>query len=69
MNLDNFLAPKKKLAQAYVPFQKINQIYSLSTGLYFGTIFPELNMPCKFDFYMKDKNFFHGPKNNFMEAD
>ena len=68
MAFNNFFSSKAKLAQAYVPFQKINQIYDLKCALYFGTIFPELNMPCKFDFYIKNK-FFHEMKNNFMEED
>ncbi len=68
MAFNNFFSSKVKLAQAYVPFQKINQVYDLKSGLYFGTIFPELNMLCKFDFYAKNK-FFRDIKNNFMEED
>ncbi|NLY76667.1 MAG: spore coat associated protein CotJA [Tissierellia bacterium] len=33
------------LARAYVPFQRLNQIYSPSEALRKGTLFPELYMP------------------------
>lgn len=36
-----------ELAQAYVPFQKINRLYRPKEGLYKGTIFPELYKPYK----------------------
>lgn len=34
-----------QLARAYVPFQRINQVYSPSEALRKGTLFPELYMP------------------------
>ena len=68
MAFNNFFSSKAKLAQAYKKKKKINQVYDLKSGLYFGTIFPELNMLCKFDFYAKNK-FFREIKNNFMEED
>jgi spore coat associated protein JA (CotJA) len=34
-----------ELAKAYVPFQKINQVYSSSEALKKGTLFPELYKP------------------------
>ncbi len=33
------------LARAYVPFQRINQVFSPSEALMKGTLFPELYMP------------------------
>lgn len=33
------------LAQAYVPFQEMNEIYPPEEGLIKGTIYPELDMP------------------------
>jgi len=34
-----------QLARAYVPFQRMNQVYSPSEALRKGTLFPELYMP------------------------
>ncbi|MCL2323165.1 MAG: spore coat associated protein CotJA [Oscillospiraceae bacterium] len=34
-----------ELAQAYVPFQKMNRLFSPEEGLRKGTIFPELYKP------------------------
>lgn len=36
---------KYKLAHAYVPFQKLVNVYSPKQALCKGTIFPELYMP------------------------
>lgn len=36
---------EKYLARAYVPFQKMNQVYSASEALKKGTLFPELYQP------------------------
>ncbi|WP_082759901.1 spore coat associated protein CotJA [Abyssisolibacter fermentans] len=36
-----------KLARAYVPFQKLDKIYSPKQALCKGTLFPELYMPYK----------------------
>lgn len=33
------------LAMAYVPMQKLKNLYELDEGLQYGTIFPELNKP------------------------
>ena len=38
-----------RLAQAYIPFQQMGKVYSLDKALYYGTIFPELNMPYEGD--------------------
>lgn len=36
----------KQLAMAYVPWQKLDQVYeNLEEALYIGTIFPELDKP------------------------
>jgi hypothetical protein len=40
-----FMPENPMLANAYVPFQKINCLYNPVKGLSVGTIFPELNMP------------------------
>ncbi len=33
------------IAMAYVPFQQWSEPYNELTGLYYGTMFPELNLP------------------------
>lgn len=38
---------KMELAKAYVPFQKINQVYNSNEALRKGTLFPELYKPYK----------------------
>lgn len=38
---------KFKLAHAYVPYQKMNEILPLNEALKKGTLFPELYMPYK----------------------
>ena len=48
MEINNIFS-KAGLAQAYVPFQQMGKVYSLDKALYYGTIFPELNMPYKDD--------------------
>lgn len=35
------------LARAYVPFQRLNQVYDPKEALMKGTLFPELYMPYK----------------------
>ncbi len=37
----------EELARAYVPFQRMNQIYSPAEALKKGTLFPELYKPYK----------------------
>lgn len=37
--------PKYKLAHAYVPFQRLGEIYDCKKALCRGTIFPQLDMP------------------------
>ena len=54
-NFNNCFASKLKLAQAYIPYQELNKIYDLEKALYFGTIFPELNMPYDIKIKLKDK--------------
>ncbi|MBF8982382.1 spore coat associated protein CotJA [Lutibacter sp. B2] len=39
---------KYKLAHAYIPFQKLDKLYSPKEALCKGTIFPELYMPGKY---------------------
>ncbi len=34
-----------RVAYAYVPMQKMNELYRPEVGLIEGTIFPELNIP------------------------
>ena len=53
-NFNNCFASKLKLAQAYIPYQELNKIYDLEKALYFGTIFPELNMP--YDIKIKESS-------------
>jgi len=49
------MMPKYKLAHAYVPFQKLGEVYDCKTALCKGTLFPELYMPYK---YSKDNRKF-----------
>ncbi len=41
----SFMPSNPMLANAYVPYQTMDQIYTVDTGLNEGTIFPELNDP------------------------
>lgn len=41
----SFMPSNPMLANAYVPYQTIEQIYNVETGLEEGTIFPELVDP------------------------
>lgn len=45
MNFNSCFARNLRLAQAYIPFQEMGKVYELDEALYWGTIFPELNMP------------------------
>ncbi|MBZ2176063.1 spore coat associated protein CotJA [Schnuerera sp. xch1] len=36
-----------RLARAYVPFQRLNEVYDPKEALKRGTLFPELYMPYK----------------------
>ncbi|NLX62687.1 MAG: spore coat associated protein CotJA [Tissierellia bacterium] len=38
---------RMELARAYVPFQRLNQVYDPKEALMKGTLFPELFMPYK----------------------
>lgn len=37
-----------KLAHAYIPFQKLDEVFHPNEALCKGTLFPELYMPYKF---------------------
>ena len=39
------MQPDMPIAMAYVPMQRWNQVYDMSRGLTWGTIFPELDLP------------------------
>ena len=41
----NEMTPCGRVAYAYVPVQKMGELYSPADGLCAGTIFPELNIP------------------------
>lgn len=41
------MAPPLRLAQAYVPWQQIGQVFSPAEALAHGTVFPELVSPYK----------------------
>lgn len=49
-----------RLAQAYVPIQVLNQVYSQSEALRRGTLFPELYMPYIENNNMKTGGRYHG---------
>lgn len=44
MNSGNDLTLLKKPGYAYVPFQRMEKVYSPNKALQAGTIFPELNI-------------------------
>lgn len=44
-----------QLARAYVPFQRLNQVFDPKEALMKGTLFPELYMP-----YTKSEREHHG---------
>lgn len=43
--IPEFMPLDPVLANAYVPYQRLNEIYTPQTALMQGTIFPELDMP------------------------
>lgn len=48
MNFDNYDRNRSmQLARAYVPFQRLNQVFDPKEALMKGTLFPELYMPYK----------------------
>lgn len=48
MNYDYYDRNKgMQLARAYVPFQRLNQVFDPKEALMKGTLFPELYMPYK----------------------
>ena len=51
-NFNSCLCENVSYAQAYVPYEKIDKLYSKQEALDKGTAFPELNMP-----YTKGTNF------------
>ncbi len=49
MNISPSCYPNFQLAKAYIPFQHLNCVYHPVTGLYKGTMFPELYRPYGLD--------------------
>lgn len=45
MDNNKYMTPSLKLAQAYMPFQVMNKVFSPKEALCKGTLFPELYMP------------------------
>ena len=43
--IPEFMPLNPMLANSYVPYQRLNEIYTPQTALAQGTIFPELDMP------------------------